>query len=89
MMMLLRSSDAERKLMAEAPFNENEYKKDLGVKELWGEKGFTTNERTGIRPTLELNGIWGGYMGEGSKDSVAKSKAHAKISCRLGAQSKN
>ena len=79
---VVESSDAERKLMAEAPYNEEEYKKDLGVKELWGEKGYTTNERTGIRPTLELNGIWGGYTGEGSK-TVLPSKAHAKISCRL------
>lgn len=79
---VVESSDAERKLMAEAPFDEAEYKKDLGVKELWGEKSYTTNERTGIRPTLEINGIWGGYMGEGSK-TVLPSKAHAKISCRL------
>ncbi len=68
--------------MAKAPFNEKEYEVDLGVKELWGEKNFTTNERTGIRPTLELNGIWGGYTGEGSK-TVLPSKAFAKISCRL------
>ena len=74
--------DEERKLMAKAPFDEEEYKKDLGVKELWGEKGYTTNERTGIRPTLEINGIWGGYTGEGAK-TVLPSKAHAKISCRL------
>ena len=72
----------ERKLMAEAPYDEEEYKKDLGVKELWGEKGFTTNERTGIRPTLEVNGIWGGYQGEGAK-TVLPSKANAKISARL------
>lgn len=72
----------ERKLMGQAPFNEAAYKKDLGIQELWGEKGFTTHERTGIRPTLELNGIWGGYMGEGSK-TVLPSKAHAKISARL------
>ncbi|MFT3680345.1 MAG: dipeptidase [Ferruginibacter sp.] len=72
----------ERKLMAAAPYDEQEYKDDLGVKELWGEKGFTTNERTGIRPTLELNGIWGGYQGEGAK-TVLPSKATAKISARL------
>ena len=72
----------ERSLMAQAPFDEEEYKNDLGVKELWGEKGYTTNERTGIRPTLELNGIWGGYTGEGAK-TVLPSKAFAKISCRL------
>jgi acetylornithine deacetylase/succinyl-diaminopimelate desuccinylase-like protein len=75
-------TDEERKLMAKAPFDEEEYKKDLGVKELWGEKGYTTNERTGIRPTLEINGIWGGYTAEGAK-TVLPSKAHAKISCRL------
>ncbi|MCE3282087.1 MAG: acetylornithine deacetyla [Chitinophagaceae bacterium] len=72
----------ERTEMAKAPYDENEYKKDLGVGELWGEKGFTTNERTGIRPTLEVNGIWGGYTGEGAK-TVLPSKASAKISCRL------
>ncbi len=72
----------ERALMAKAPFDETEYKEDLGVKELWGEKGFSTIERTGIRPTLELNGIWGGYTGEGAK-TVLPSKAFAKISARL------
>ena len=72
----------ERELMAKAPFNEQEYKDELGVKELWGEKGYTTNERTGIRPTLEVNGIWGGYTGEGAK-TVLPSKAYAKISARL------
>jgi acetylornithine deacetylase/succinyl-diaminopimelate desuccinylase-like protein len=76
------ATDAERKLMAAAPFDEKEYKADLGVKELWGEKGFTTNERTGIRPTIELNGIWGGYTGEGAK-TVLPGKAFAKISARL------
>jgi len=79
---VLESTPAERELMAKAPFNEKEYANDLGVKELWGEKGFTTNERTGIRPTIELNGIWGGYIGEGAK-TVLPSKAHAKISARL------
>ncbi|MBU6158074.1 MAG: dipeptidase [Bacteroidetes bacterium] len=72
----------ERALMAAAPFDEAAYRNDLGVRELWGEKGFTTNERTGIRPTLELNGIWGGYTGEGAK-TVLPSKAYAKISARL------
>ncbi len=76
------ATEAERAMMAKAPFDEDAYKKDLGVKELWGEKGFTTNERTGIRPTLELNGIWGGYTGEGAK-TVLPSKASAKISARL------
>jgi acetylornithine deacetylase/succinyl-diaminopimelate desuccinylase-like protein len=72
----------ERKKMAAVPYDEKEYKEDLGVKELWGEKGFSTNERTGIRPTVELNGIWGGYTGEGSK-TVLPAKAFAKISARL------
>ncbi|HEV3250756.1 MAG TPA: M20/M25/M40 family metallo-hydrolase, partial [Puia sp.] len=67
----------ERQLMAVGPFNADEYKNDLGVKELWGEKGYSTIERTGIRPTLELNGMWGGYTGEGAK-TVLPSKAHAK-----------
>lgn len=79
---VVEATPEERKMMAEAPYNEEEYKADLGVKALWGEKGFTTNERTGIRPTLELNGIWGGYTGEGAK-TVLPSKAYAKISCRL------
>lgn len=72
----------ERAALAKAPYNEAEYMQDLGVKALWGEKGFSTNERTGIRPTLEVNGIWGGYTGEGAK-TVLPSKAFAKISCRL------
>jgi acetylornithine deacetylase/succinyl-diaminopimelate desuccinylase-like protein len=79
---VVESSDAERAKMAEAPFNASEYAKDLGVIELWGEKGYSSNERTGIRPTLEVNGIWGGYTGEGAK-TVLPSKAFAKISCRL------
>jgi acetylornithine deacetylase/succinyl-diaminopimelate desuccinylase-like protein len=79
---VVESTDEERKLMAAAPYDEAEYKKDLGVRELWGEKGFVTNERTGIRPTIELNGIWGGYQGEGAK-TVLPSKATAKISARL------
>ena len=79
---VVESSDIERAKMAEAPFNANEYAQDLGVTELWGEKGYSSNERTGIRPTLEVNGIWGGYTGEGAK-TVLPSKAFAKISCRL------
>jgi acetylornithine deacetylase/succinyl-diaminopimelate desuccinylase-like protein len=79
---VLESSEAERTLLAEAPFNEEEFKNDLGIHAVWGEKGFTTNERTGIRPTLELNGIWGGYTEAGSK-TVLPSKAYAKISARL------
>jgi len=72
----------ERALINKAPYSEKEYKDDLGVKELWGEKGYTTYERTGIRPTIEVNGIWGGYQGEGAK-TVLPSKATAKISARL------
>lgn len=75
-------SAAERESLNKAPFDESEYKKDLGVDELWGEKGYTTIERTGIRPTLEVNGIWGGYTGEGAK-TVLPGKAFAKISMRL------
>lgn len=72
----------ERALINKAPYDENEYKKELGVNELWGEKGYSTYERTGIRPTIEVNGIWGGYTGEGAK-TVLPSKATAKISARL------
>lgn len=75
-------SDEERAILNKAPFDADEYKNDLGIKALWGEEGYTTLERTGIRPTLELNGIWGGYIGEGSK-TVLPAKANAKISARL------
>ena len=75
-------TEDERKALNSAPYDEDEYKKDLGVGELWGEKGYTTFERTGTRPTLEVNGIWGGYIGEGAK-TVLPSKASAKISMRL------
>jgi len=79
---VVESSKQERKQLAEAPFDKNEYKNDLGIKKVWGEKGYTTMERTGIRPTLEVNGIWGGYTGEGAK-TVLPAKAFAKISARL------
>jgi len=79
---VLESSQDERKLMAMAPFDEEEYKKDLGIDSTYGEKGYSTNERTGIRPTIEVNGMWGGYTGEGAK-TVLPSKAFAKISARL------
>src|SRR5690606_2710361 len=75
-------SDAERKAINAAPFDLDDYKKDLGIDEVLGEKGYTTLERTGIRPTLDVNGIWGGYTGEGAK-TVLPSKAYAKISMRL------
>jgi acetylornithine deacetylase/succinyl-diaminopimelate desuccinylase-like protein len=79
---VLALSESERDELNKAPYNEAEYKEDLGVEELWGEKGYTTLERTGTRPTLEVNGIWGGYIGEGAK-TVLPSKATAKISMRL------
>lgn len=72
----------ERDEMAKAPFDEAQYKKNLDVAELYGEAGFSTKERTGIRPTLDVNGIWGGYTAEGTK-TVLPSKAYAKISMRL------
>ncbi|MEO7081877.1 MAG: dipeptidase [Flavobacteriales bacterium] len=75
-------SDAERKELAKAPFNEKEWMAELGVKAVRGEKGYSTSERATIRPTLDVNGIWGGYIGEGAK-TVLPSKAHAKISMRL------
>ncbi len=75
-------SDGERKAINSAPFDLDEYKTELGVSDVWGEKGYTTLERTGIRPTLEVNGIWGGYIGEGAK-TVLPAKANAKISMRL------
>lgn len=75
-------TDVERKALNAAPFSESDYMKDLDVEALWGESGYTTLERTGVRPTLELNGIWGGYIGEGAK-TVLPSKASAKISMRL------
>lgn len=79
---VLELSAEEREMLNKAPYSENEYKIDLKVDELWGEKGYTTIERTGTRPTLEVNGIWGGYIGEGAK-TVLPSKAYAKISMRL------
>ncbi|MFM7015600.1 MAG: dipeptidase [Bacteroidota bacterium] len=75
-------TDAEREDLNRAPFSLEDYKKDLNVEDVHGEKGYTTLERTGIRPTFELNGIWGGYIGEGAK-TVLPSKAYAKISMRL------
>ena len=75
-------SDEERKMMNKAPFDVEAYKEDLEINEIEGEKGYTTLERTSIRPTLDVNGIWGGYTGEGAK-TVLPSKAYAKISMRL------
>jgi acetylornithine deacetylase/succinyl-diaminopimelate desuccinylase-like protein len=75
-------SEKERKAIAEIPFDEEAYKEDLGVEALRGEKGFSPIEHTSIRPTLDVNGIWGGYIGEGAK-TVLPSEAYAKISMRL------
>ena len=79
---VIELTEAERAELNAAPYNEENYKTDLDVKELWGETGYTTFERTGTRPTLEVNGIWSGYIGEGAK-TVLPSKANAKISMRL------
>jgi acetylornithine deacetylase/succinyl-diaminopimelate desuccinylase-like protein len=79
---VIEISRHERDEMAKAPFDEVKYKKNLNVEELYGEAGFTTKERTGIRPTLDVNGIWGGYTSEGTK-TVLPAKAYAKISMRL------
>ena len=75
-------SEKERAEMAKAPFSLENYKKALQINATHGEKGYTTNERNSIRPTLDVNGIWGGYTGEGAKTVIA-SKAYAKISMRL------
>jgi len=79
---VVKVSNKDRKELAKAPFSLKEYKKDLDIKDVVGEKGYTTSERASIRPTLDVNGIWGGYTGEGSKTVIA-SKAYAKISMRL------
>ncbi len=75
-------SAAERVEMAKAPFSEEAFKKSIGIGDVEGEKGYTVPERVSIRPTLDVNGIWGGYIGEGAKTVIA-SKAYAKISMRL------
>ncbi|MFN3403920.1 MAG: dipeptidase [Cytophagaceae bacterium] len=72
----------EKEMMKKIPFDLEEYKKSLDIEDVYGEKGFNTLERTSIRPTLDVNGIWGGYTGEGAK-TVLPSKAYAKISMRL------
>jgi acetylornithine deacetylase/succinyl-diaminopimelate desuccinylase-like protein len=79
---VIEASDEERAEMSKAPFSLNAYKNALDMDEVYGEKGYTTNERNSIRPTLDVNGIWGGYIGEGAKTVIA-SKAFAKISMRL------
>ena len=79
---VIEVSASERAMLAKAPFDETAYKASLGVKSLQGEKGYSTMERTGIRPTFDVCGIWGGYMGEGAK-TILPSRAYAKISARL------
>lgn len=79
---VIEATKEERAEMAKAPFSLDHYKKALDIDEVYGEQGYTTNERNSIRPTLDVNGIWGGYTGEGAKTVIA-SKAFAKISMRL------
>lgn len=79
---VLELTNEERAEMAKAPFSLEDYKNALDIEDTYGEKGYTTNERNSIRPTLDVNGIWGGYTGEGAKTVIA-SKAYAKISMRL------
>lgn len=79
---VLEVTKEDRNEMAKAPFDVEYYKNDLDIKAIHGEKSYTTNERTSIRPSLDVNGIWGGYIGEGAK-TVLPSKAYAKISMRL------
>ena len=74
--------EAERRMIASIPFDEEAYKQAIGVKALKGEKGYSTLERNSCRPSFDICGIWGGYTGEGSK-TVLPSKAYAKVSCRL------
>jgi len=79
---VIELSAEEREAMARVPFDEKEYKEHLNINAVQGEEGYTTNERASTRPTLDVNGIWGGYTGEGAK-TVLPSKAYAKISMRL------
>lgn len=79
---VVKVSDEERKEMAKAPFDLTEYIESIDLADIHGEEGYTTSERQSIRPTLDVNGIWGGYTGEGAK-TVIPSQAHAKISMRL------
>jgi acetylornithine deacetylase/succinyl-diaminopimelate desuccinylase-like protein len=79
---VIEYSEAERKELGKAPFDLESYKKSLNIEEISGEEGYSTNERTGIRPTLDINGMWSGYTGEGAK-TIIPSKATAKVSMRL------
>jgi acetylornithine deacetylase/succinyl-diaminopimelate desuccinylase-like protein len=82
---VLDLTDVERAAMAALPFDEEEYRASVGVPALVGEVGYTTLERRATRPTLDVNGIWGGFQGEGSK-TIIPAKAHAKVSTRLVAR---
>jgi len=75
-------SEADRSALADLPFDEAAYQRHLGLPALVGEVGYTTLERRGLRPTLDVNGLWGGFAGEGSK-AIIPARAHAKVSCRL------
>ena len=75
-------TEDEREVMSNIPFDHKAYKTSIGINDTYGEEGFTTLERASVRPSLDVNGIWGGYIGEGAK-TVIPSKAHAKISMRL------
>ncbi|MBF0596005.1 dipeptidase [Faecalibacter rhinopitheci] len=79
---VIELSNEERNEMAKIPFSEEDYKKSIGISDVQGEKGYSTIERTSIRPTLDVNGMWGGYIGKGAK-TVIPSQAFAKISMRL------
>jgi acetylornithine deacetylase/succinyl-diaminopimelate desuccinylase-like protein len=79
---VIELNEKERTDLNLAPFDIEAYKKDLDISDVWGENGYTVYEKTGVRPTLDCNGIWGGYIGEGAK-TVLPSKAYAKISMRL------
>lgn len=79
---VIEVNQKERAEMAKAPFDDEEYKKSIGIDAVYGEKGYSTSERLGIRPSLDVNGIWGGFTGEGAK-TIIPSKAYAKISMRL------
>ncbi|HEV2126987.1 MAG TPA: dipeptidase [Thermomicrobiales bacterium] len=75
-------TEEERAEIAEVPFDEEEFRQELGLDELWGEKGWTPRERMWARPTADFNGIWGGFQGEGTK-TVTPREAHLKVTCRL------
>ncbi|WP_068599058.1 dipeptidase [Vaginella massiliensis] len=79
---VIELTEEERAEMAKIPFDLEEYKKSIGIKDIQGEDGFSTIERASTRPTLDVNGIWGGYIGKGAK-TVIPSHAYAKISMRL------